>query len=285
MSLPRISVVTITYGHELYIIDCIRGVLSQQYDGEIEFIIANDSSPDQTDKIIKEFFKSVTVQKNIEIRYVRHEVNKGMMANSIWAIEQCTGEYIALCEGDDYWTDALKLQKQVVFLEENKDYVICFHSVMILKRNGRLVEDFITKIPNKFELRETLLQEGNYIHTPSVVFRNCLVDLPLLMNYSPIGDMVLYVLLTRYGKIGYIDKKMAVYRHEVGIISNYGNRLFINELKMNLIVLKLVNNDKDSIIIINRIIKIITLNIYNLPFEILKMNIFKLPKRLLNRYF
>lgn len=136
-SKPKVSVVTITYAHEKYIEDTLRGVLMQQYDGPIEFIIANDNSPDQTDEVVKKFFDTHPIPENIEIKYTCHQENKGMMPNFIWALEQATGEYIALCEGDDYWTDPLKLQKQVDFLEANNQYMLCYtdFSVYDVKKN------------------------------------------------------------------------------------------------------------------------------------------------------
>ncbi|MCB4234492.1 glycosyltransferase [Kaistella anthropi] len=69
----------------------------------MEFIIANDNSPDATDEVVKKYFLENSVPGNFEIKYTKHETNKGMMPNFVWALEQATGEYIALCEGDDYW--------------------------------------------------------------------------------------------------------------------------------------------------------------------------------------
>ena len=100
-----------------------------------------------------------------------------------------------MCEGDDYWTDPYKLQKQVDFLEANPDYVLNFHKVKILKPDGLLVDDFITKVPDNYETQETLARLGNYIHTPSVVFRNLIIELPKEFSLSPIGDYFLYMLL------------------------------------------------------------------------------------------
>lgn len=124
--LPKVSVVTITYGHQDYILDTLKGVLMQEYIGEIEFIIANDNSPDETDRVVTEFLNTNSIPSRFEIKYTKHEKNLGMMPNFIWALKQAKGKYIALCEGDDYWTDPLKLQKQVDFLEENGGYVACY---------------------------------------------------------------------------------------------------------------------------------------------------------------
>lgn len=111
-----VSVDMITYMHEAYIEQAIEGVLMQKTNFEFELVIADDCSPDNTSVIISEIIN--THLKGYRIKYFHHEKNLGMKANSIFALEQCKGKYIAVCEGDDYWTDPLKLQKQVDVLEE-----------------------------------------------------------------------------------------------------------------------------------------------------------------------
>lgn len=212
-----VSVVMITYGHEKYIRQAIEGVLMQEGDFDLELVIANDCSPDNTDAVVQDVLSH---HSNAHwIRYVRHEKNIGMMPNFIFALQQAKGKYVALCEGDDYWTDPFKLQKQVAFLEANLEYVLSFHKIKILKPNGELVEDFITKVPENYETQETLARLGNYIHTPSVVFRNVIQEFPPEFSLSPIGDYFLYMMLTEYGKIKYLEEEMAVYREGVGIWS------------------------------------------------------------------
>src|SRR5690606_559849 len=96
------------------------------------------------------------------------------------------GNYIALCEGDDYWTDPLKLQKQVDFLEVNLDYSICFHNVKIYNQEGKTFQkDTITRDVNETTGEEELAK-GNYIHTPSVVLRNDF-NIPLWFNKVSMG--------------------------------------------------------------------------------------------------
>ncbi|WP_316632863.1 glycosyltransferase [uncultured Flavobacterium sp.] len=213
----KVSVCMITYGHEKYIREAIEGVLMQECDFEIELVLSNDCSPDQTDKIIHDILSNHP--KASCIKYYKHEKNIGMMPNFIDALKKCNGKYVALCEGDDYWTDSLKLQKQVNFLEVNPDYVLCFHQVDILKTNGEIVDDFITKVPENYETIETLARLGNYIHTPSVVFRNIINQFPFEFEQSPIGDYFLYMMLAENGKLKYFEDKMVVYRYGVGVYS------------------------------------------------------------------
>lgn len=214
---PLVSVIMITYGHEKYIREAVDGVLKQIGGFDLELIIANDCSPDATDTVIQDILKENP--RASCLHYIRHKKNMGMMQNFIFALQHAKGEYIALCDGDDYWTDPHKLQKQVDFLEAHPDYVLCFHKVKILKPNGELVEDFITKVPENYETQETLARLGNYIHTPSVVFRNVIKEFPPEFSLSPIGDYFLYMLLSEYGKLKYLEEEMAVYREGVGIWS------------------------------------------------------------------
>jgi glycosyltransferase involved in cell wall biosynthesis len=213
-----VSVDMITYNHEAYIAQAIEGVLNQITNFKYELVIANDCSPDETDEIVKRYINSHP--KGYIIKYYKHNQNIGMHANGNFAYSKCSGKYIALCEGDDYWTDPYKLQKQVDFLEANPDYALCFHPIKIEQPDGSIIDDFITEPPANYEYIETLAAKGNYIHTPSVVFKNILEQLPDAMQYSPIGDYFLYMLLAEHGKLKQLPDAMAVYRrHNQGVHS------------------------------------------------------------------
>lgn len=222
MKLPKISVITITYGHENFILDTLRGVLSQEYDGIIEFIIGNDNSPDKTDDVINDFLNSIEIAENIEIRYINRTENIGMMPNFISLLNQASGEYIALCEGDDYWVDPLKLQKQVSFLEKNLDYMISYHHVHELNIKGELnVDSFNSSSTINEVTLEKLAEFGNCIHTPSVVFRRLAEPLPDDFSKIAAGDYPLYLILAQHGKINCIPEYMAVYRrHDSSVWSS-----------------------------------------------------------------
>ncbi len=248
---PIVSVVMITYGHENYIRQAIEGVFMQECDFEIELILANDCSPDKTDIVIQDILK--THPKANWIKYFNHEKNLGMMPNFIFALKNATGKYIALCEGDDYWIDKLKLQKQVDFLERNLDYVLIFHKVKILDLDGNIKEDFITKVPENHENIETLAQFGNYIHTPSVVFRNIIKEFPFEFEQTPIGDFFLYLLLAQHGKIKYLKENMCVYRYGVGVFSAKSSlHLARTNLKLLTCLISYFNDEKIKKIIFER---------------------------------
>lgn len=254
--MPIVSVVMITYNHENYIKEAIEGVLMQESNYQIELIIANDASSDTTDSVIESIIKNHP--RGSWISSIKHENNIGMMPNFIFALEQCSGKYIALCEGDDYWTDPLKLQKQVGYLESNAEYVLCFHPVDILKMDGSVVDDFITSLPENYQSIETLARLGNFIHTPSVVFRNVLEEIPMEFYRSPIGDYFLYMMLLEHGELKYISDKMAVYRYGVGVFSGTTHsRRLQKELIMLAGLLSYLKNENYKEILLNRYVLLV----------------------------
>jgi glycosyltransferase involved in cell wall biosynthesis len=204
----KVSVAMITYNHEMYIAQAIEGVLIQRIKFKIELIIGDDCSTDNTSKIVKEY-----AQKYPEtIKDSYNPLNLGMMGNAIKTLKECKGEYIALCEGDDYWTDPHKLQKQVDFLEANKDFAICHHNMQIIYDDGR--EPILSNPRNQNQI--TTIDDlalGNYIYTASCIFRNGLIgEFPAWFKESQVGDYLLHMLNAQYGKIRYFPEVMGVYR-------------------------------------------------------------------------
>ena len=246
-----VSVIMITYGHEKFIRQAVEGVLMQECNFKVELIIANDASPDKTSEIVHEIIK--TNPNGSRIKFINRNKNIGGQKNFEDAFEQCKGKYIAHCEGDDYWTDPHKLQKQIDFLESNPDYVLTFHKVKILQPDGNFVDDFITKIPENYQTIKTLAQFGNYIHTPSVVYRNIIRVLPYEMMISPIGDYFLYLILAQHGKLKYFEEEMAVYRFGVGIHSTQGQiKMAKSNFKLFTLLLSYFNNPEINKILLNR---------------------------------
>lgn len=268
---PLVSICMITYGHEKFIEQAINGVLMQQCNFEIELIISNDCSPDATNTLIETILK--THPKANCINYINHTTNIGMMPNFIFALKKCTGKYIALCEGDDYWTDPLKLQKQFDFLEANEDYVICFHKVLFQMPSNELVEDFLTIVPNEYENLKNLAENGNYIHTPSVFYRNCLTNYPNEFAISPIGDYFLYTMLANFGKLKYLKEQMAVYRYGVGFYSGFDGSIKSKKwIKTLLLIVSSSNNELINEILINKIIKSFKLDEFEVNSKITKLS-------------
>lgn len=216
MAVPLLSVCLITYNHAEYIEQAIAGVLAQKVDFDWEFIIADDRSTDGTSDIVRRFAR----EHPDLIRPIINEQNLGGAANFVQLIEAASGKYIAYFEGDDHWTDPMKLSKQVSFLEANPDYAICFHAVEKHFENSdkHPVRTNIGQ-PQTTEFED--LAGENFIYTASCCFRRGLFDkFPDWYLSAPMGDWVLHLLNAQHGKIGYLDEVMAVYRvHEKGIWS------------------------------------------------------------------
>jgi glycosyltransferase involved in cell wall biosynthesis len=230
---PVVSVIMMTYNHEPYIAQAIEGVVMQQCNVPIELLIGEDCSTDRTRDICLEYQQRYPKL----IRLVTSETNVGMHKNMFRLFGRAKGRYIAMCEGDDYWTDPEKLRKQVEFLEANKHFIICFHKVRILK-NGELVEDYVTKAPPPVtNIRE--LSKGNYIHTCSSVFRNHVRQLPTWFNAKLNAcDYPLHMILAERGKINYMPMFMAIYRVHSG--GNFSGALPEETMRGNLFLLKVL---------------------------------------------
>ncbi|PSB55165.1 glycosyltransferase [Chamaesiphon polymorphus] len=220
---PIVTACILTYNHKEFIEQAIEGALIQQIDFPYEILIGDDYSTDGTTEIIRKYqsqypdkIRLLVTDRNLYKPLP--EVVLGLMGIAL--LQSCHGKYIALCEGDDYWTDPLKLQKQVDFLEANSDFAICFHNAAIINEccpeNNRLNNDDSTL---EVSTLDNLIQEGNYITTASVVIKKELIEnLPDWFTSLPFGDYPLYLIAARNGNIRYINKTMSVYRiHEGGI--------------------------------------------------------------------
>ncbi len=213
-----VSVGMPTYGQEKFIKEAVLGVLFQQCNFEVELIVADDCSQDNTAEIVQNIIE--THPNGSWIKYIKHEKNKGAIPNFTWTFCQARGKYIAACEGDDYWTDPLKLQKQVDFLESNPDYSMVFHKVKEVDISGQQTDNVLTSPEQEETYDLKYLAKGNFIHTPSVVFRKNFSKFPDWINTSPIGDYPLHMLNAQYGLIKYLPEEMAVYRIGNGIWSS-----------------------------------------------------------------
>ena len=210
---PLVSVVMITYKHEAFIAEAINGVLMQECDFDVELLIADDNSPNNTQNIVESFKEHKYFGR---IKYTKHLQNKGMMGNFVWALKQTNGKYVALCEGDDYWTDSYKLQRQIEVLEHNKNLVASFHNT----EERMFVNSVSSKLylNNNSELKEFSLLEmlnHNIIPTSAMVFRTEYLPNEIFTNeYLKLdfGDWPLNLLLARNGAFNYLPYIMSVRR-------------------------------------------------------------------------
>ena len=221
----KVTVSLTTYNHFPFIAQAIESVLMQETSFDFELLIGEDDSPDGTRQIVIDYQARypgrirlfLNDRKNVV--YVNGKpTGKWNFANNI---RNSRGEYIALLDGDDYWTSPLKLQKQVDFLEHNRDCALCFHNVRILDEADPARQDLHCIQPMRAKYGIEDLLRGNFMHTASVMFRSRLFgDLPSWFFQCPIGDWPLHVLNAQHGRIGYLDEVMAVYRkHGKGVWS------------------------------------------------------------------
>lgn len=215
---PLVSVCMITFKHEEFIRQAIEGVLMQEVDFDIEFLIADDASPDSTYLIVQEYIQNHP--KGSWIKYVRHPENKGPMENAVWVLENCKGKYIGLCEGDDYWIEPFKLKRQIDFLINNPDYSLVSHySKKISFRDEKL------NIFGKLDKDDYSYDDPDYHFLPlpsaSICF-NKSFSIPDWFFKVYGGDRALIFLCSQYGRIKILDFIGSVYRvHPSGIEQNY----------------------------------------------------------------
>ena len=213
-----VSVLMSTYNHSEFIEEAINSILIQKCTFKVDLIIADDFSTDNTQEIVNKII-NIHINGNW-IKYTRHTINKGAYSNALWILNQANNKYIALCEGDDYWTDPYKLQKQVDFLEKNQEFNLCYHDILILSENKILINDFINKTNKKITSIYDLAVWGNYIHTCSVVLRNNIDIIKKINTDINMCDYLIYMYFVNNGKIKKIDETMSVYRYGEGIWSN-----------------------------------------------------------------
>lgn len=211
-SSPKVSIVTISYNQADYIETALESFVSQEVNFPFEIIVADDASKDKTQTIVRRFEKAYPHLFNNILR----KKNVGAQRNFKEAILTARGEYIALCEGDDFWTDTSKLKRQVDFLEENKEYAFCFHPVRVFYEDGKKKDYIYPSKDNDRQMNLEGLMRENFIQTNSVMYRRQKYnDLPV--DILPL-DWYLHLFHAQYGKIGFIDKVMGAYRrHDKGM--------------------------------------------------------------------
>lgn len=209
---PQISVCVITYNHAPYILECLEGIRKQVGAPTFEVIIRDDASTDDTGSVVCSY-----IEKNRLSHFIYHraEKNGGMMKNITAALGLCRGEFVALCEGDDYWTDPSKLQKQHVLMTARPGCTISAHASYIDAGKGRARRAFqrgdgVTR----FELRDILASSSTqFAPTASYMIRKEIVaNLPDWFEGAPIGDFFLELLSLKKGYGMYMPDVMSAYR-------------------------------------------------------------------------
>jgi glycosyltransferase involved in cell wall biosynthesis len=234
--IPLVSVCIPTYQHKDFIEECLKRALMQQTTFSYEIIVCDDGSSDGTVEICRTYAEKHQDKIRLydHIRYMTRLYDCTDDCNVVgsfswwWTLESARGKYIALCEGDDYWTDLLKLQKQIDFLEANEEYSMCFHAAEIIDENGNISEKKpLLPVKERDYTGEEILYNW-IVPTASVVFRKKYIEkLTSQMSKNQgylFGDIVLFLTLVECGKVYCISANpMVAYRVHSGGITQTNN--------------------------------------------------------------
>jgi len=205
----------ITYNHEKYIREAIEGVLMQECDFQVELIVANDCSPDSTEAIIEDILKNHP--SSSWIKYIKRSENIGIMPNFLDLLQQCKGDFVAMCEGDDYWVSKDKLQKQVAILELNRNVGVVYTHVKHLNQStGELIEIAPKYAKNSSEVIPLMLK-SKFIEFPTTVFRRDILNkviniIKMELENAVIGDTRILLETAYNSEIYFLNEITAVYR-------------------------------------------------------------------------
>lgn len=227
---PLISICCLTFNHEKYIDDAMKGFVMQEADFEYEIFVHDDASTDQTAKIVEGYAKQYPNKIHF-IKQRENQYSKGIDILSKYILPKIRGKYVALCDGDDYWVDSSKLQKQVDFLEKNQRYGMThsdhnrfYEQENILISNYNKTNEI--KIPQG-DVFEFLLH-GNFISTCTACFRKILLDEYYDYDFDEgakfkMGDYPLWLSISQRSLVAYADESLATYRISPGTASRANN--------------------------------------------------------------
>jgi glycosyltransferase involved in cell wall biosynthesis len=216
---PKVSVAMITYNHEKYIAQAIESVLMQQTSFPIELVIGEDCSTDNTRQVVKHYAKA---RPDI-VRPLLHENNLGVGRNLLDVFASCRGEYIAILEGDDFWTDPLKLQKQVDLMESNPEYSLCGTTARAVTVSVDGEEHQAGTFPacsteSVLNLEDVLAAYP--FRTLTFLIRSGLVKFPEWLSRITSCDVCIVLLCAEKGPIAFLNDITGTYRfHDGGIWS------------------------------------------------------------------
>lgn len=233
MSEIVVSICCLSFNHELYIRQCLEGFIIQKTNFAFEVLIYDDASTDKTVEIIREY--EVKYPKIIKPIYQsENQYSKGVKVTSTYNWSRVKGKYIAMCEGDDYWTDPLKLQKQVDFLEKNQDYGLVhtnfdtyYQNTNYFLKNTHSVYNIEIKDNCTLHYWNLFGEAMATIKTLTVCYRSDLIK--KWQSVTPenkwlIGDFPMFFYISLQSKVGYIHESTSVYRTvPQGSVSNVGN--------------------------------------------------------------
>lgn len=254
--LIMVSVVVTCYNHELYIAKTINSFLHQKTNFRVEILINDDASSDNSVGIIKKY-QAQYPDLIVTFFQIENQYSKGKKPWLEVLFPFAKGKYIALCDGDDYWTDPYKLQKQVDFMEANSDYSMCFTRYKRYFEDTKLFQLSGHNHSRSYNLKDFMY--ANHAATATVLFKNIHFDLNYFSN-TPFGDWTLYNLILQNGDAYYMDDVTAVYRRHSLNSEYYNPTPYKKKLyKLNFLFLK-IHGVKYVYIFFKKIIKMSIFN-------------------------
>jgi glycosyltransferase involved in cell wall biosynthesis len=218
--MPKVSVLIITYNQKKFIRKAIDSALAQQTTFPIEILVGDDFSSDGTREIIQEYERQYP-DKVIGVLHPRN-LGKNGGINFLETLKRAKGEYYALMDGDDYWTDPLKLQKQADLLDAHPEYSMVFHNALITYEDGSPSHVLNGQDMKPFYTVEDLIGDKEiwFMATSSTLYRNTIKEYPAWFSESVSGDIPRLILKAKKGPIGYLPDVMSVYRKNRNGTSN-----------------------------------------------------------------
>ncbi|GAA4019922.1 glycosyltransferase [Hymenobacter fastidiosus] len=227
--MPKVSVCCITYNHEKFLRQAIDSALMQQTKFEVEIVIGEDCSTDSTRDIVLDYQQRFPGR----VKALLPKANLGIMGNLMATLAACTGDYIALLEGDDYWTDPQKLAVQLATLEAHPECALCIHDaemfsdeVIVFANQEQMTSRLYSEqFPQMMSAarpvisQEEIIQLGWGIPTASMFFRRSALQMPQWFSGVYSGDYTLQLLITQHGSIYYVPRVMSRYRVHTGSIT------------------------------------------------------------------
>lgn len=215
---PLVSVCCLTFDHAAFVRDCLDAFLRQETTFPVEVLIHDDASTDGTAAIVREYERRFPWLFR-PIYQAENQFSRGIRPNPRFNFPRARGQYLANCEGDDFWFDERQLQTQIEFLERNPEYVLCYHDVTEVDASGRVlgVPEAHLKIRRDYSERELMM--GAWCAAPTRCWRNVLGELPEELARVHNVDLFLTVLLGHHGKGKYLGEiRPAAYRQHAGSI-------------------------------------------------------------------
>lgn len=242
-SAPLVSVLMLAYKVGPYIAEAIEGVLRQKTGFPFELVIGEDRSPDNTRLICEQFQDK---HPGI-VRVLPAEQNLGIAGNAARTLARCRGRYIAICDGDDVWQDAFKLQKQIDFLEQNPDYGLSYSDVITIDEHSNTFAD-----PEHEALRPHYAQgevfirllDGNFINNSTAVVRRSLLEghhIDTDRNYY-IHDYLMWLHVAVRCKVHFVKTPTTAYRKHSGGVTNSEAKTRQNSLKFQLALFSILHD-------------------------------------------